>query len=215
MARKKIKPIKSIKTVTAEENIKQSIRTPFFSKKVVLVIAVGVLLTLVFWKKEWFVAATVNGSPITTLELMSRMSRDYKTQALDQVISEKIILAEAKNKGIQVNKQEIDKKLSEIEQKFGGQESFSKLLAQQGQTRDGFKEQVLLQLIVEKLYSNEATVSAEEVDSFIKESASSLQATDSAKQKEEAENVLKQQKLSQIFSQKFQELKQQAQVKIF
>lgn len=214
MAKKKVAKVE--KVVKVEEAIKQSTSVPhFFSKKILVVVVVAVLLVLGFYKKDWLVAATVNGSPITTLELMSRMSRDYKAQALDQVISEKIILAEAKNKGVQINKQEVDGKLSEVEQKFGGQESFSKLLAQQGQTRDGFKEQVLLQLIVEKLYSNEATVSAEEVDSFIKESASSLQATDSAKQKEEAENVLRQQKLSQIFSQKFQELKQQAKIQIF
>lgn len=203
----------TVSEYTKAQGISQN--SSFLNKKTILIGVVVLLLALGFYKKEWFVAATVNGSPITFLEVLGRLNEEYKPQALDQIINEKIILGEAKNKGVQVNKQEIDGKLSEIEKRFGGQESFLNLLAQQGQTRDSFKEQVLLQLIVEKLYSNEATVSSQEVDNFIKESSSILQSTDSAKQKEEAENVLKQQKLSQIFSQKFQELKQQAQIKMF
>ena len=65
------------------------------------------------------------------------------------------------------------------------------------------------------LDEDEATVSAEEVNQFISSNKNYLKATDSAGQIKEAGDSLKQQKLSQIFSQKFQDLKQKASVKIF
>ncbi|MDO8639189.1 MAG: hypothetical protein Q7R43_06445, partial [Candidatus Daviesbacteria bacterium] len=72
-----------------------------------------------------------------------------------------------------------------------------------------------IQLIIEKLYANEATVSASEVAQFIAQNGSQLQATDSAGQQKEAEDALKQQKLGTIFNQKFQDLKSAAKVTIY
>lgn len=211
MARKKVE-----KVVKVEEAIKQSAGAPFFSKKtLIIVIAVAVLAILGFYKKNWIIAASVNGSPITFLEVLGRLNQDFKTQALDQLINEKIILDEAKKKNVQVNRQEVGDKISEIEGQFGGAAGLNSILSQQGQTRKSLEEQIKIQLTMEKLYASEATVSSDEVDSFVKESSALLQSTDSAKQKEEAQNTLKQQKLSQIFAQKFQELKQQANIRIF
>ncbi|MBI2007392.1 MAG: SurA N-terminal domain-containing protein [Candidatus Blackburnbacteria bacterium] len=211
MARKKIEKEIEIERV----RIQGSPIGPRFSKKAVIIIVVGVLLALGFWKKNWIIAATVNGSPVTFLEVLGRLDRDYKSQALDQLVSEKIILGEAKKNGVQVGKQEIDSKISDIEGQFGGTSGLDSVLSQQGQTRKSLEEQLKIQLALEKLYLNEATVSSNEVDTFIKESGSFLQSTDSAKQREEAEKILKSQKLSQVFSEKFQELKQQAEVRIF
>ncbi len=73
----------------------------------------------------------------------------------------------------------------------------------------------MIQLAITKLYDKEATVSAEEVSKFIETNKDQLKATDSAGQEKEAYDNLKQQKLSQIFSQKFQQLKQKANIKIF
>ena len=75
--------------------------------------------------------------------------------------------------------------------------------------------QIKIQLIVEKMYGNEATVSADEVNQYISQNKAQMTATDSAGQIKEATDALKQQKLSQIFSTKFQQLKQQAQVQTF
>lgn len=169
----------------------------------------------VFNNKQWFVAAIVNGSPITGFELMSRLNRDFRTQTLDNMINEKIILGEAKKKNAIPRKAEVDAKIAEIEKQFGGSESFNSLLAAQGQTRAGLEGQMKIQLAIEKMYSSDATASSEEIDAFIKENKVSLQATDSAGQRLEAEKALKQQKLSEIFSLKFDELKKSATVKIF
>ena len=98
---------------------------------------------------------------------------------------------------------------------MGGAQALDNLLSQQGQSRDTIRQQLKLQLSIEKLYTNDATVSAEEVTKFIEQNKDQLRATDSAGQEKEAYDNLKNQKLTQIFSQKFQELRQKAKIQIF
>lgn len=185
------------------------------SKTFYLVILALAILLLVTFKKSWFVAALVNGMPITNLELQMSLNKQFKTQTLNQMINEKIILNEAVKNNALAKDEEVSKKISEIETSVGGAEALDGLLSQQGQTRDSIRQQIRLQLSIEKLYGKEATVSGEEVDQFVAQNSAQLQATDSAKQREEAENLIKQQKLSQVFNQKFQELKEKAKIQIF
>lgn len=185
------------------------------SKKIYIVLLIIIIILLAVYKKSWFVAATVNTTPITGLELQMRLNEQFKDQILNQLINEKIILDEARKGNALPTEVEIDQKISELETNVGGAEVLDSLLIQQGQTRVTLRDQIRLQLAISKLYDNQASISAEEVENFIKQNAASLQSTDSAKQKEEAFNLLKQQKVSQIFNQKFQELRQKANIKIF
>lgn len=180
----------------------------------IILIAIGLLLLFIY-KKNWFVAAMVNGSPITNLELQMKLNKQFRSQILTQLINEKIILAEAAKNNVIATEAEISSKISEIETQVGGAQALDALLTQQGQTRDSIRQQIRLQLSIEKLYVNEATVSGEEVAAFIEQNKDNLRATDSAGQQKEAEETLKNQKLSQIFSQKFQDLKQKAKIQIF
>lgn len=173
------------------------------------------LILLATYKKSWFIATMVNGSPITNLELQMRLNEQFRTQTLNQLINEKIILGEAAKNNASVSKAEVDKKIQEVETSLGGTQSLDSILASQGQTRESIKQQIKLQLAIEKLYLKESTISAQEVDKFLETSRDQLKATDSASQIKEAENLLKQQKLSQIFSEKFQALRQQAKIQIF
>lgn len=184
-------------------------------KRLYVVLVILGLLLLFYYKKDWFIAVTVNGQPVTTLEVFSKMSQQYKSQTLNQMINEKIILQEAQKKSVTVSNKEIDNKLAELEKNVGGPQTLDSLLAQQNQTRESLRDQIKIQIIIEKLYVNEATSSTQEVDAFIEQTKNQLTATDSAAQRKEAENLLKQQKLSKIFSEKFQQLKQTANVKIF
>lgn len=185
------------------------------SKKFYLILLIVGILLLATYKKGFFLAAIVNGAPITNLELQIKLNQQFRTQTLNQLINEKIILDEARKNNALPTDAEIDKKISELETNVGGKDVLDSLLSQQGQTRETLKNQLRTQLAITKLYDNEATVSAEAVTQFIEQNKDQLRATDSAKQQKEAFDTLKQQKLSQIFSQKFQELRQKANIKIF
>lgn len=196
------------------ENIKAKIKQHQNPRTYVILIIVG-LAFLAFVFRSWFIAATVNGSPISNFEVISQMNKQFREQTITQLVNEKLILAEARKQGVKVTPSEIEAKLAEIEANVGGAEVLDTLLSQQGQTRDSIKQQMQLQITIEKLYGNEATVSAQEVTAFIEQNKDQLRATESAAQMTEAEEIIKQQKLSQIFNEKFTQLKENAKITIF
>ncbi len=184
-------------------------------KSFYLILLVAGILALAFYKKSWFVAALVNDMPITNLELQSKLNQQFRSQTLNQLINEKVILNEASKKAAIPSEEEVNKKIADLESSVGGKDVLDSLLTQQGQTRTSLRDQVRVQLAISKLYDKEASVSSGEVEKFVAENRESLRATDSAQQEKEAFDAIKNQKLSQIFSQKFQELRQQAKVQIF
>lgn len=185
------------------------------SKKLYIIILIAGLLLLAFYKKSLFIAASVNGMPLTNLELQLKLNQQFRNQLLNQLINEKIILEEARKANAIPTGAGIDKKITDLETSVGGAQTLDSLLTQQGQTRVNLRNQVRIQLAISKLYETEATVSATEVTKYIEQNKTTMQATDSAKQQQEAYDSLKQQKISQIFSQKFQELRQKAKIQIF
>lgn len=185
------------------------------NKFVYLAIAIIILALLIAYKKSWFVAATVNGSPVSNFELLSRENSQFRKQMLDQMINEKLILSEAGKKGVKVSEQDINTKISDIEKQVGGASALDSLLAQQGETRTGVRDQIRLTLSLEGMYASEASVSAEEVTQFIEQNKDQMQSSQPAEMTKEATDIIKSQKLNQIFSQKFQEIKKAANIQIF
>jgi len=185
------------------------------SKKFYIILIIAGLLLLAVYKKNWFIAAIVDGSPITNLDLQMRLNQDFRTQTLTQLINEKIILNEAAKNNAITSETEINNKIKDIETNVGGAQALNSLLSQQGQTKETIRQQIKLQLTIEKLYAKDATVSAEEVTNFIEQNKDQMKATDSAGQQKEAYDAVKNQKLTQIFSQKFQELQTKAKTQIF
>ncbi len=185
------------------------------SKRDYLILLVAGILILSLYKKNWFIAATVNGIPISNFELLSQLNQQHRTQTLNQLIEEKIILGEARKNNAVPTEAEIDQRIKELETQVGGPQAFDSLLSQQGLTRSSLRSRIRIPLAISKLYEKDATVSGEELANFLKQNKDQLKATDSASQEKEATEALKQQKLSQIFTQKFQELKQKAKIQIF
>lgn len=185
------------------------------NKLIYLGIAIIIVALIVSYKKGLLIAATVNGKPITTLEVLMREDQQYRAQVVENLVGEQLILQEAKKKGVTVTEKDVDAKLAEVEKQNGGASALDALLSQQGLTRAGIRPQIKINLLMEKMYSSEASVSAEEVNQFIEQNKEQMQSTDSAGQIKESTDYLKSQKLNQIFSQKFAELKKAANIKTF
>lgn len=187
----------------------------FLKKKALLIVLVAAIALLSFYKKDLLIAATVNGSPISNLELQSRLNKLYGKKELLQMIDEKIIKDAIKKNNITVSEDEIKSKIAQIEENVGGASTLDSMLSAQNQTRELLKDQLNIQVGLEKLLAQEATISALEVEQFMKASPELFQSTDSAQNVQKAQDIVKQQKLSSAFDKKFAELKQAADIQIF
>lgn len=112
---------------------------------ILIVIALGLL-------KNQFVVATVNGQPITRLELIKDLEKKQGKAALDSLITEQLILQEAKVKKIQISQTDLDQEISKIEKSITSQgQNLDELLNAQGMTRQDLTEQIKIQLILKKV----------------------------------------------------------------
>ncbi len=201
--------------VESEVTPSQTTSSPRARKKLFFILLVVGIILLLYYKKSWFIAATVNGQVISNLEVISRMNSLYREKTITQMTNEKILEQEATKKGAKITPAEINSKMAETEKQYGGTDSFNSLLTQQGLTRADFESQTRVQLIVEKLYGQEASPSAADVEKFMADNKDAPEATDAGKFRALAEEQIKQQNLSKIFSEKFQSLKTAAKIQIF
>ena len=83
-----------------------------FKKPKPLVIATGVAVVLIivalFFAKGFFVAATVNGSPVSRWSVIKQLEKEGGKQALESIIDKKLIEAELTKQKITVTQEEVD-----------------------------------------------------------------------------------------------------------
>lgn len=188
----------------------------FFSRKNIIIIILLILAVLVWKFKGYFIAATVNGQPISRFELNNQLLRKFGDQALDDMINERLILAAIRQKGVFISKEEIDTQVKQIEDKLKGTVSFSDALKSQGLTQDDFRRQIEIRLSITKLFDKEATVSTSEVEDYItKNSQAYKSATDPVALRGDVKNMLSQQKLGDLFNTWFTDIRQKASIKKF
>lgn len=122
------------------------------------------------------IVAEVNGEIITYSELrrvldpiyaqyskvyqgedLVRRIRKAKTDALNQLIENKLIVQEAKGKGLSLNESLIDERVKEVKKRFKTEEEFLDALKEDGASYDDFVNNVRDQLIVKAYVSQEVT----------------------------------------------------------
>ena len=168
-------------------------------RQIVPVLAVIGLLTLLYFKKSWFVVAWVNNRPITRLEFNHQLEQQYGKKVLESLINQKLINQEAKKQKINITDEQIQESIEKIEESLSGQISLDDALKAQGITREQLNSDMKLQLTIEKLVSQGIEISDEEIAGYFKENKELFTATEEGKQKEEAINNLRQQKINEKF----------------
>ena len=146
-----------------------------FKKPKPLYIAIGAAVVLIiialFFAKGLFVAATVNGSPISRLSVIAELEKQGGKQALEAIIDKKLIETELNKKGINVSKEEIDAEIEKIKTQVTSQGgTLEAALAQQGLTEEKLREQITIQKKLEILLADKVAVSEAEIDAYIKDS---------------------------------------------
>ncbi len=211
-------PRKQIKKVEKLQKVDSSFQTTprRISAKNILLISILVVVGLAWQFKSNFIAAMVNGQPISRWQLNDRLVKKFGDQTLDSIVNERLILAAARQKGIFVKSEEIENKVKQIETRLNGKISLDDALKAQGLTKDDFRKELEIQVSIEKLFEKDATVSSNEIDDYMNKNIQAYKsATDPAAVNQEIRSILVQQKINDLFEKWFADIQKNAKVTKF
>ena len=151
-----------------------------------------------YYFKGVFIAATVDGSPVSRLSVVSELEKKAGKNVLDTLITKKLIESEMKKSGIVVESGDIDTEVSKIEAQIAGQGvTLEQALAEQGMTVDELREQIMISKSLEQILADKIAVSDEEIDQYLSaNSAIAPKGTSSDDLKNQAQEQLKGQKFN-------------------
>src|SRR3990167_6962372 len=140
---------------TKKTNIsaKHSASRNYLSKRnVIIALVVISIVAIILSLKNQLIVATVNGESINRLALINQLEKQAGKKVLEGLVTNTLILQEAKSKNVTVSNDEINSEIKNIDDdlKKSGQ-SLDQALTLQGLTIDVVKEQVKTSLIVRKL----------------------------------------------------------------
>lgn len=187
------------------------------NKKTIIILAIVVVLgVLVYFGRGLFIAATVNGQPISRWSVITMLEKESGKSLLESMVIEKIIAIEAKSKNVVVSDEDISAEIKKIEADITAQGGTLELaLAQQGLTLDVVKKQILLQKQVEKLLADKIVVSDEDIAKYITDNQVTVPAGQEATFNEQIKADLVAEKLNTEAQAYIAELKEKAKIKYF
>ena len=184
---------------------------------IVIAAFLALILTALFFAKGLFIAATLNGSPISRLSVIKDLEKQGGKQTLEVIITQKLINTELAKQNISVTKEEVDQEIKKIEAQVTGQGGTLKdALAQQNMTEEKLREQITIQKKLEKVLADKVAVSDTEIDAYIKENKTTppkdVKVEDFKKQ---IGDQLKQQKFQQVAQKWVSDLKTNAKINYY
>lgn len=184
---------------------------------IVLVLIVIGLLVAAFIKKDLFVAATVNGKPISRLSIVRDLEKQGGKQTLDAQIEKKLIDAELLMQGATVTEEEINEALKKIEDQVVSQGgTLADALSAEGVTEEELREQISDQKKLEKILGDKLAVSDEELNALIKDKKlTPPEGTSEEDFKNQLREQLKQQKFQQEAQKWVSDLMASAKIKYY
>ncbi|MFZ7104930.1 MAG: peptidylprolyl isomerase [Peptococcaceae bacterium] len=115
------------------------------------------------------VVATVDGEKISKDDLYESLVSQSGGQALDMLITEKIIDLEALKKNIAISEDDIAQELEKAKSYYGGDDAFNQALAAAGLSLDSIRGDLESNIKVRKLLEPYITITDEEMQAFFEE----------------------------------------------
>jgi len=167
--------------------------------------------------KDQVLVAMVNGRPISRLTLIKRMEKQAGKNTLDGLITETLILQEAKKKNVSITEPEIDQEITKLEEDLLQQgQNLDQLLSLQGNSKDELKERMRIQKIIEKIVGQDIQITDEEMETYLEENKEFIpQDGDLEEVKAGIKDQLTQQKLNEKIQSWLKSLNENADIKYF
>ena len=188
-----------------------------FAKYLAVVAVVVAVLYGVYKYKGLIVAATVNGMPVSRVEVISELEKQGGKSVLDVIITKKLLDAQAEKKGVMITQKELDEKYTEVADQFkqSGQ-TLEEYLAARGMTKQSFlMDQLRYEIMLNKLVAEKIKVEASEVDAYIEQNKEQFKDQNMDEAKKQVEQMLKQQKMQTETQTYLEELKKNAKIEYF
>jgi parvulin-like peptidyl-prolyl isomerase len=179
-----------------------------------VVLLIGGLSVLAYENKDRLVAARVDGAFITRAELNKALIESHGSAVLEDLITKKLINDALEDSGENIPQKEIDAEIADIAsqvQEGTGMELYE-YLESQGISSVEFKNNIRIQLGVEKLLAGDIDVTEESVDQFLEENGEFLQGETEEELRAEAADVLIDQALGTRYQEWLTELKEDAKI---
>lgn len=164
------------------------------------------LLILGFVGYRYLIIAWVDKTPVTRIQMYLELEKKYGQDVKEQLIIETLVENEAVRRGVSINQAEVDNSLKKLEDQYGGKDKLNQILQVQNMTPDELKKQLRFQVLIEKMFSKDVSVSDDEVKKYISDNKEQFpeftddESSESAKVKSDIADQLKRQKVSQSFS---------------
>lgn len=141
----------------------------------VALVVLAVVLGSLYYFRGLFIAATVNGQPVSRFEIIKRLEKKDGKTALDNVITEILVLQEAKKLNATVTDAEVNAEVARVKEEVtkSGQ-NLETLLGFEKMTMKEFEMQIRLQKTAEKVLADKIAVTEEEIASFIEANKSAI-----------------------------------------
>ncbi len=207
---KKTLPKKSIKPSIASGGGLSKLRLKYLVLPSVIV-AVVILLGIF---RGQFVVANVNGEQISRIELIRALEKTEGKRILDSLVIQTLITQEAKKQNVSATGENIQGEIAKIEKNISDQgQKLDDLLAVQNLTRKQLEEQIIIQILLQKMVGENIQVTDIEVDDYIEKNKESLlEDANMDKLKIDTKEQLKQQKINGKIQELIQKLQKEAKI---
>ncbi|MEK7580102.1 MAG: hypothetical protein AAB465_00595 [Patescibacteria group bacterium] len=188
------------------------------SVKLLVIIAIVIVIgVLGFYFKGLFIAATVNGSPISRYAVIAALEKVSGAKALDSFIVQRLIDNEASKKGITVSSDELNTEIKIIDDQIKAQGgTLNQVLAAQSVSREDFIKQIITQKKLENLIAaDKIQVVDSEIEQYIQDNKIKIPNGEEAEYKSQLKKQMRQQKLSDAAMSLIDSLRSQAKIKYF
>ena len=188
-------------------------RRLFSRRNIIIAVVVVAVVVVGYFAKGWFVAATVNGRPISRWSVISNLEKASGKDTLDSLITRKLIASELDKQKVVVSDDEVNVQIKKIEDSVASQGgTIEQALAAQGMTKADLTSQILLNLRVEKFFADQVKISDAEVTKYIKDNKLTDSKDQLAQLNDQVRNQLKSDKLNTVVKPWLDTLRAQASI---
>ncbi len=210
------KILKKLKHLNSGNKKSSKLKSLLSSKKLKFILLLALFLLIFYVKKDLFIAATVNGKPITRLKLINLLEKQGGKQTLEYLINQELILQEARKKNISISEEAIQEEIKAIKENVSLQGSdLNSLLAAQGMSLKDLEENIKIKKTIEEILKDKIQVSDEEINNYFQQNKQLYPDANFEDIKENLKSELIQMKLQNEYQSWITNLKNTSNIKYF